>query len=66
VGLAAGIVAALLGASLLRSLVFGVSAFDPLTLAAVATVTLVVAAIACYIPAKRAISTDPVVALRYE
>jgi putative ABC transport system permease protein len=66
IGLAGGIVAALLGGSLLRSLVFGVSAFDPLTLAAVALVILLVAAIACYIPARRAISTDPIVALRYE
>jgi putative ABC transport system permease protein len=66
IGLAAGTFAAWLGGSLLRSLVFGVSSFDPLTFVAVALVIVAVAAIACYIPARRAMTADPVVALRYE
>jgi len=65
-GLAVGIVAALLGGRLLQSLAFGVSSFDPLTFVSVVVVILFVAAIACYIPARRAMTADPVVALRCE
>jgi ABC-type antimicrobial peptide transport system permease subunit len=65
-GLAVGIIAAVLGGSLFQSLVFGVSSFDPLTFVSVVVIILFVAAIACYIPARRAITDDPVVALRCE
>ena len=66
VGLAAGIIAALLGARVLRSLIVGVSSFDPLTFSGVMLVISLVAAIACYIPARRAMTADPAVTLRYE
>ena len=65
-GLAAGIVAAIFAGRLIRSLLFGISAHDPITFAAVALVVAAVATLACYIPARRAMRVDPMVALRYE
>ena len=64
VGIAAGTVAALASARVLRTLVFGVSASDPLTLAAVAATLAVVALLASLVPAYRAVRLDPVKVLR--
>jgi putative ABC transport system permease protein len=65
-GLAIGIFAAVLGGRLLQSLVFGISPLDPLTFVSVAVIITLVAAVACYIPARRAMTADVVVALHYE
>jgi predicted permease len=66
VGVASGIIAAFALTGLMRSLLFGVTAHDPLTFASVAGLLIVIALLACYIPARRAILVDPVVALHYE
>jgi putative ABC transport system permease protein len=65
-GVVFGLAAALGLTQLMRSLLFGVSAVDPVTFASVAVVLGLVAILACYIPARRAMSTDPSAALRYE
>jgi putative ABC transport system permease protein len=65
-GLAIGIVAALAVTRLLSSVLFGVSARDPLTFVAVPVILAIVALAACYIPARRAARVEPVAALRHE
>lgn len=64
VGVAAGLAGAVAARRLLASLVPGVGALEPLTLAGVATVLFVVAIAACYLPARWAAQVDPVRALR--
>jgi putative ABC transport system permease protein len=66
IGTVAGGLGALELTQLMQSLVFGMSASDPPTFAAVAVVLLLVAAVACYVPARRASRMDPMTALRVE
>lgn len=66
VGAAIGVLGALALSRTLESFLFGLSAYDPLTLAAVVGLLIMVALVACYVPARRAAKVDPLVALRYE
>ena len=66
VGVVIGLVAAVLSARSLESLLFEVQARDPLVFAAVAVVMMGVALLACYLPARRASAVDPVEAIRVE
>jgi len=65
-GVVLGVIAAVVMTRWLTSLLFGVTATDPMTFVFIAVLPLLLAAAACWIPARRATKVDPLVALKYE
>ena len=66
IGIAAGLAAAFTASSLVASLLYGIGRFDPLTFAAVPSLVIVVALVACCVPAVRALRANPVDVLRWQ
>jgi putative ABC transport system permease protein len=66
IGTGLGLVIALALTRVLKSLLFGISATDPLTFTVIVTLMMFVGFLACYLPARKATKVDPLVALRYE
>ena len=64
-GIGLGVIFALALTKFLAALLYGISPADPLTFAAVASLLVLVALAACYVPAQRATRVDPIEALRY-
>src|SRR5262249_46805680 len=65
-GILVGVAGAAVGTRLISSVLFGVPALDPLTFGCVTGLLIAVGLLACYVPARRAMRVDPMVALRYE
>ena len=66
IGLTIGLAFSFAAARFLRSLLFQISSIDPATFAGVSLLLIAVAAVACYLPARRATQVDPLIALRHE
>jgi putative ABC transport system permease protein len=66
VGLLLGLAGAYAVGRTMKSVLYGISAIDPLAIGAVAAILVLSAALACYLPARRATRVDPLVALRHE
>jgi predicted permease len=66
IGLVAGLFVAIMSGRTLRGLLYGITPTDPVSLGLVSFVLLLTAALACYLPARRAARLDPIIALRHE
>ncbi|MGA8025623.1 MAG: FtsX-like permease family protein, partial [Bryobacteraceae bacterium] len=66
VGVGAGLVVAFILMRLMKSQIYGVTSYDPITLLGVMGILALVGVAACYLPSRRATRVDPTISLRYE